>query len=96
MPSTQQSYEQTAEVIARYVSHSVLAIAIHLIDRGVLRSWRAAQRDGVARAGARMFEISRAQSSMTKVIGNPDHAALRVDSAWLTPNNDIVALDVPV
>jgi hypothetical protein len=84
MPSASESCEQAAEVIARHVERSVLATPIEFIDevadslvcldRAVTCSERVIQRDGVARAGARMFEISRSQISMVTFTGNLDHA----------------------
>jgi len=88
MPSVLESYTQIVELIARYVGRSVLAMPLEFIDKAVdsmiccdrgpeQRACR--PRDGVARAGARLFEISSDRISMAKFTGNPEHANNMMD-----------------
>jgi hypothetical protein len=62
-------------------------------NRATLCAKRAVQRDCVARAGARMFEITAGDIGMATFTGQPEHANRPMTSARLSFTNDIAALD---
>jgi hypothetical protein len=103
MPSIDRSYLMAAEVIARYVGRSILAMPLEFIDhvtnslvcfnRAALCMERPVQRDNVLRAGARMFQVMTGEISTAEFSGRQEDTMRRISGVWLKSTNDIVALD---
>jgi len=103
MPSVARSYELAADVIARHVGRTILATSLEFIDRVIdnmicfnraaLRTERPLQRECVARAGARMFDITVDEIGMARYTRNPVHMDKYVPGVWINSTNEIVALD---
>jgi hypothetical protein len=103
MPSVEHSYEIAAEVIARCVGRSILAIMLEFIDHVIdnlicfnkvaLCTERAAQRDCVLCVGVKMFRVISGEINRAKFTGHQEGATHPMTDVWLSSTSDIVALD---